>query len=97
MITERHNIACRMTLKATRKTGSLGLCIVSMDIGSNERMTMQILQIPETAESSIVSKWLFPTRFSNNESFTSSRPDIVLVTFISAKTQEQQTTAGGWV
>jgi hypothetical protein len=68
-----------------------------MDIGSNERMTMQILQIPETAESSIVSKWLFPTRFSNNESFTSSRPDIVLVTFISAKTQEQQTTAGGWV
>jgi len=49
MITERHNIACRMILKAIRKTGSLGSCIVSMDIGSNERMTMQNLQISETA------------------------------------------------
>jgi hypothetical protein len=44
-ITERHNIACRMILKAIRKTGSLGSCIASMDIGSNERMTMQNLQI----------------------------------------------------
>ena len=40
MITERHNIACRMIFKAISKTGSLGLCIVSKDIGSNERMTM---------------------------------------------------------
>jgi len=51
MITERHNIACRMILKAVRKTGSLGSCIVFMDIGSSERMTMQSLLIPETAES----------------------------------------------
>jgi hypothetical protein len=34
-----------------------------MDTGNNERMTMQNLQILETAESRIVSKWLFPTRF----------------------------------
>jgi hypothetical protein len=54
MITERHNIACHMILKVIRKTGSLGSCIVSMDIGSNERITMQNLQIPETAESRIV-------------------------------------------
>ena len=61
MITERHNTACRMILKAIRKTGSFGSCIiVSMDIGSNKRMTMQNLQIPETAESRIVPKWLFP-------------------------------------
>ena len=45
MITERHNIACRMILKAISKTGSLGSCIVSKGIGSNERMTMQDLQI----------------------------------------------------
>ena len=45
MITERYNIACRMILKAIRKTGSLGSCIVSIDIGSNERMTMQNLKI----------------------------------------------------
>jgi len=50
VITERHNLAYRMILKAIRKTGSLGSCIVSMDIGSNERMTMQNLQIPEIAK-----------------------------------------------
>ena len=54
MITERLYLACRMILKAISKTGSLGSCVVSIDIGSNERMTMQNLQIPETAESRIV-------------------------------------------
>ena len=66
-----------------------------MDIGSNERMTMQNLQIPETTESRIVPKWLFPPRFSDKDIFNSSRPDFVLVTPIAAKTQKQQTTAGG--
>jgi len=93
MITERHNIACRMIVKAIRKTGSF----VSMDIGSNKRMTMQNLQIPETAENRIVPKWLFPPRFSDKARFTSSRPDFVLVTPIAAKTQKQQTNVGGWV
>jgi len=68
-----------------------------MDIGSNDWMNMQNLQIPETAESRIVLKWLFPPRFSDKDRFTSSRPDIVLVTPISAKTRKQQTTVGGWV
>ena len=53
MITERHNIACRMIFKAISKTSSLGSCIVSKDIGSNERMTMQNLQISETAKSKL--------------------------------------------
>jgi hypothetical protein len=64
MITDRHNLACRMIFKAISKTGSLGSCVVSIDlhrIGSNKRTTMQNLQIPETAESRIVPKWLFPT------------------------------------
>ena len=65
MITERYNLACRMIFKAISKTGSLGSCIVSKDIGSNERMAMQNLQIPETAESRIVPKWLFPPRFED--------------------------------
>jgi hypothetical protein len=47
-----------MILKAISKTGSLGSCIVSKDIGSNERMTMQNLEIPETAVSRRVPKWL---------------------------------------
>ena len=54
MITERHNISCRMILKAISKTGSLRSCVVPIEIGSNERMTIQNLQIPETAESRTV-------------------------------------------
>jgi hypothetical protein len=60
MITERHNLTCRMTFKAISKIGSFGSCIVFKDIGSNERMTMQNFQIPETAESRTVPKWIFP-------------------------------------
>jgi len=52
---------------------------------------MQNLQIPETAESRIVPKWLFPPRFPDKDRFTSRRPDLVLVTPIAAKTQKQQT------
>jgi hypothetical protein len=77
-----------MILKAISKTGSLGSCVVSKDIGSNERITMQNLQISETAESRIVTKWLFPPRFSDKDRFTSSRPDIMLVTPTSAKTRK---------
>ena len=58
---------------------------------------MQNLQVPETAESRIAPRWLFPPRFPDKDRFTSSRPDIVLVTPISAKSRKQQTTAGGWV
>jgi hypothetical protein len=91
MITKRHNIACHMILKAIRITGSLESCIVSIDIGgSNNRMTMQNLHIPETAESRIISKWLFPPRFPDKDRFTFSRPDFVLVTPSAAKTQKQQ-------
>jgi hypothetical protein len=97
MITERHNLACRMIFKAISKTGSLG-CVVSIDIGSNEWKTMQNLQPDsETAESRIVPKWLFPPRFPDKDRFTSSRPDFVLVTPIAAKTHKQQTNEGGWV
>jgi hypothetical protein len=90
MITERHNLACRIIFKATSKTGSLGSCIVSKDIGSNGRMIMQNLQNPETAESRIVPMWLFPPRFPDKDRFTSSRPDIVPVTPTSAKTRKHK-------
>jgi hypothetical protein len=66
-----------MIFKAISKTGSLGSCVVSKVIGSNERMIMQNLQIIVTAESRIVPKWLFPPRIPNKDRFTSSRPDIV--------------------
>jgi hypothetical protein len=87
MITERHNLACRIIFKAISKTGSLGSYVVSIDRGSNERMTIQNLQFPETAESRIIPKWLFPPHFPDKDIFTSSRPYFVLVTPIAAKTQ----------
>jgi len=66
-------------------------------LGSNEWMTLQNLQILETAESRIVPKWHFPPRFLDKGRLTSSRPDFMLVTPTSAKTRKQQTSAGGWV
>jgi hypothetical protein len=87
-----------MIFKAISKTGSLGSCIVSKDIGSNERMALQNLQTPETSENRIAPKWLFPRpRFPDKDRFTSSRPDFVLVTPSAAKTQKQQNNVGGWV
>jgi hypothetical protein len=50
MITERHNLACSMIFKALSKTGSLGSCLVCMDIGSSERLAMRNPQIPDAAE-----------------------------------------------
>jgi len=98
MITERHNLACRMIFKAVSKTGSIGSCIVFKDIGSNERMAMHAKSPDsETAGSRIVLKRLFPPRFPDKDRFTSSRPDFVLVTFSAAKTQKQQTDVRGWV
>ena len=91
MVTGRHDLAHRVIFKAISKTGSFGSCVVSKDIGSYERMPMQNLQVPETAESRKVPKWLFPPRFSDKERFISSRPDFVLVTPTSAKTRKQQT------
>jgi len=58
VITERHNLACSMIFKAIIKTGSLGSCFVSKAIG--KRPAKQNLQIiPNTAETSIIPKWLF--------------------------------------
>ena len=78
----RHNLACSMIFKAISETGSLGCCFVCMDIGSSRRLatshSMQILQIPGTAEFRILPKSLFPPRFSDKNRFTSSRPDAVL-------------------
>jgi hypothetical protein len=59
-------------------------------------MTMQNLQIPETAESRIVPKWLFSPPFPDKDKLTSSRPNFVLVTPIAARTQKQQTNVGGF-
>ena len=71
MITGRHNLACSMIFKAISKTGSPGSCFVCMDVVSSERLAMQNLQIPDTAETRIIPNWLFPPRFSDKNRFTS--------------------------
>jgi hypothetical protein len=50
-----------MIFEAISKTGSLGSCFVCMDIGS-EQLAMQNLQVPDTAETRIIPKWLSPPR-----------------------------------
>jgi hypothetical protein len=96
MITERHNLACRMIFKAISRTGYLGSCFVCVDIGSSKRLAMQNLQTPDTAETRIILKWLFPPHFSDKNWFASVA---VLVAPISTKTKKQHTSneGGGWV
>jgi len=80
-----------MIFKAISKTGFLGSCFVCMDFGSSERLAVHNLQIPNTAETRIIPKWLFPTRFSDKNRFTTSRPDAVLVAPISTNENKKAT------
>jgi hypothetical protein len=58
-----------------------------MDIGSSKQLAMQNFHIPDTAETRNIPQWLFPPRFSDRYSYTSSRPDAVLLAHISTKTK----------
>ncbi len=61
MITERHNIACRLIMKAISK-GSLAGCLVHMDAGSADRLALQNLLTPEHANNRTLPSWLFDAR-----------------------------------
>jgi hypothetical protein len=54
-------------------------------------MAMQNLQIPETAESRIVPKWLFPPRFPDKDRLNIKPPRFCADYSSAAKTQKQQT------
>ena len=79
MITERHNVACRLIMKAISK-GSLAGCIVYMDAGSNDRFAQQNLQISEHASNRALPIWLSDASLFVRDRLTSSRPDAILVT-----------------
>ena len=85
MITERHNIACRLIMKALSKA-SLGACIVSMDIGSKDRLTQQNLHTPGNATNRILPIWLLPPNLLDTNRLTCSRPDAMIVTAKSMNT-----------
>jgi hypothetical protein len=60
---------------------------------------MQNLQIPDTAETKIILKWILPPHFSDKTGLPPSRPDAVLVAPISAeqKSNRLATEGGGFL
>jgi len=51
-----HSLACRLIMNALSKA-PLGACIISMDIGGNDRLAQQKLHMPENTVNSMVHKW----------------------------------------
>ncbi len=88
MIAERHNIACRLFMKAI-EAGSLGGCFVQMDIDSEDRLALQNLQVPMGSTNRTVPEWLFPRQFPSKQRLTTSRPDAILVTEMPTKKARQ--------
>jgi len=62
-----------------------------------QRMAIKNLQIPVTAESRFVPKWLSAPNFPDKDRFTSSRQDFMLLTPIALKTQKLQNNVVRWV
>jgi len=58
MITEHHNVTCRLIIK-----GSLAGCLVHLDASSTDRMIQQNLKIPEHANNRTLPSWLFDARY----------------------------------
>eukprot|EP00983_Pelagomonas_calceolata_P052226 1142754-Pelagomonas_calceolata.AAC.3 len=79
METEHHNIAGRMIIKALSKNPR-GAGLISMDIGSDDRLAQQNLQISAHASNRFLPPYLFPRKFSKRSRLTSSRPDAILIT-----------------
>jgi len=48
MVTERHNVACGLIMKAIRN-GSLAGCLFHLNAGNTNRLAQQNLQTPEHA------------------------------------------------
>ncbi len=90
LITERHNVACRLMIKAI-EAGSLGGCFVQMDIGSKDRLALQNLKIPVGSTNRTVPEWLIPRRFPSKQRLTTCRPDAIRVTEMPTKKAKQLT------
>jgi len=87
MITERHNVACRLIMK-----GTLAGCLVHLNAGSTNRLAQQNLQIPENVNNRTIPSWLFGARLSARDRLTSSRPYAILVTPLPTKKSKSPTT-----
>ncbi len=91
IITERHNVACRLVMKAISK-GSLAGCLVHLGASSTDRLAQQSLEIPEHANNKTLPSWLFNACLSAGDRLNSSRPDAILVTPLPTKKLKSPTT-----
>jgi len=91
MITDRHNVACRLIMKAISKC-SLADCLVHLDAGSADCLAQQNLQIPKHAIYRTLPCWLFDARLSARDRLTSSCPVAILVTPLPTKKPKSTTT-----
>jgi hypothetical protein len=89
MMTERQNIACSMIFKALSNAGSLQSCFVCMDVDSSEGLAMQILQIPNKAETRIVPTGFFHLAFQTKIGLPSAVQLSRCCCSISAKAKKQ--------
>jgi len=72
IISGRHNIACRLIMKAIG-VGSSGGCFVRIDIGSKYRLALH--KIPLESTNRTVPKRLCPRRFPSKPRRNTCRPD----------------------
>jgi len=61
------------------EAGSLGGCFVQINIGSEDRLALQNLQIPVGSTNRTALEWLFPRWFPSKQRLATSRPDAMLV------------------
>eukprot|EP00983_Pelagomonas_calceolata_P080338 1155104-Pelagomonas_calceolata.AAC.6 len=79
VVTERHNIACRMVLKLVSE-GSYGANLVQLDAGNINRLAQHDLQVLEQTSNRAVPFYLFKPMILIQARCNSSRPDAILVT-----------------
>eukprot|EP00983_Pelagomonas_calceolata_P005114 166088-Pelagomonas_calceolata.AAC.1 len=77
MVTERHNIACRMILKLASE-GSYGANLVQLNAGKTNRLAQHDLQVPEQTSNRAVASYLFKPTIPNQTRRNSSHPDAIL-------------------
>jgi len=88
MVTERHNIASRLIIKALIK-GNFGGNIIFTDIGSKTWMAQQSLVLPAHVANRTLPQWL-PPNLSADELQSCSRPDAICILPVGTKNGHQR-------
>ena len=78
MITKRHNLACRLIVKAISKC-SFGGGLTHLDVGSRALLASNDLQTPKIATNRTEPEWLFPRSIPATHRLNLRHPDAILV------------------